>query len=189
MIAYLDRANVAFGKAAMSADLGFSDAVFGFGAGIFFLGYFLLEIPGALIVERWSARRWIARILLTWGSCTILVGFVRTDNQFYLARFLLGAAEAGFFPGIIVYLTHWFVRFDRARATAGFMIAAPLSLMLGAPALCSHSQAGLVGLARVALDVCAGGIARHPFWLLDALVANRPPARCSLVGPRGAKVD
>jgi len=128
MIAYLDRANVAFGKAAMSADLGFSDAVFGFGAGIFFLGYFLLEIPGALIVERWSARRWIARILLTWGSCTIVVGFVRTDNQFYLARFLLGAAEAGFFPGIIVYLTHWFVRFDRARATAGFMIAAPLSV-------------------------------------------------------------
>ena len=133
MIAYLDRANVAFGKAAMSADLGFSDAVFGFGAGIFFLGYFLLEIPGALIVEHWSARRWIARILLTWGTCTILVGFVRTDNEFYLARFLLGAAEAGFFPGIIVYLTHWFVRFDRARATAGFMIAAPLSLMLGAP--------------------------------------------------------
>src|SRR5262245_13949518 len=133
MVAYLDRANVAFGKATMSADLGFSDAVFGFGAGIFFLGYFLLEIPGALIVERWSARRWIARILFTWGTCTILVGFVQTARQFYVARFLLGAAEAGFFPAIIVYLTHWFAKFDRARATAGFMIAAPLSLLFGAP--------------------------------------------------------
>lgn len=99
IIAYLDRANVAFAKLPMSADLGFSEAVFGFGAGIFFLGYFLLEIPGALIVEHWSARRWISRILLSWGVFTILVGLVRSQNQFYLARFLLGAAEAGFFPG------------------------------------------------------------------------------------------
>ena len=97
IIAYLDRANVAFAKVPMSADLGFSEAVFGFGAGIFFLGYFLLEIPGALIVEHWSARRWIARILVSWGVCTILVGLVRSDTHFYLARFLLGAAEAGFF--------------------------------------------------------------------------------------------
>src|SRR5215471_5277442 len=78
MVAYLDRANVAFGKATMSADLGFSDAVFGFGAGIFFLGYFLLEIPGALIVERWSARRWIARIMISWGVMTVLMAFIQT---------------------------------------------------------------------------------------------------------------
>jgi ACS family tartrate transporter-like MFS transporter len=133
IIAYLDRANVAFAKVPMSADLGFSEAVFGFGAGIFFLGYFLLEIPGALIVEHWSARRWIARILISWGFCTILVGLVRSDTHFYLARFVLGAAEAGFFPGMIVYLTHWFTLRDRARAMAGFVMAAPISLTLGAP--------------------------------------------------------
>src|SRR5512145_1374583 len=122
IIAYLDRANVAFVKLPMSTDLGFSEAVFGFGAGIFFLGYFLLEIPGALIVERWSARRWIARILVSWGFMTILVGLVRSSGQFYLARFLLGAAEASFFPGIVVYLTHWFRAPDRARAMAGFVM-------------------------------------------------------------------
>jgi len=133
IIAYLDRANVAFAKLSMSADLGFSEAVFGFGAGIFFLGYFLLEIPGALIVERWSARRWMARILVSWGVFTILVGLVRSHTHFYVARFLLGAAEAGFFPGIIVYLTHWFPAQDRARAMGGFIMAAPLSLTLGAP--------------------------------------------------------
>ncbi len=131
--AYLDRANVAFAKLTMTADLHFSEAVYGFGAGIFFVGYLLLEIPGALIVERWGARRWFARILVSWGLCTILVGFVRTPAQFYGARFLLGVAEAGFYPGIIVYLTHWFARGDRARAMAGFIVGIPMSLVLGAP--------------------------------------------------------
>jgi ACS family tartrate transporter-like MFS transporter len=131
--AYLDRANVSFAKLTMTADLHFSEAVYGFGAGIFFLGYLLLEIPGALIVERWGARRWFARILITWGLCTIVVGFVRTPMQFYGARFLLGVAEAGFYPGIIVYLTHWFARGDRAKAMAGFIVAIPVSLVLGAP--------------------------------------------------------
>lgn len=133
IVSYLDRANVAFAKTAMMADLRFSEAVFGFGAGIFFVGYFLLEIPGALIVERWSARLWISRILVTWGLMTVLVGFVRTPFQFYAARFLLGLAEAGFFPGVIVYMTHWFPSRDRARAMAGFIVAVPLSLTLGAP--------------------------------------------------------
>ncbi|HVX67781.1 MAG TPA: MFS transporter, partial [Bryobacteraceae bacterium] len=133
IVAYLDRANVAYAGLPMRAALGFSEAVFGFGAGVFFIGYFLLEIPGALIVERWSARRWLARILVTWGICTCLVGLVRTPLKFYGARFLLGAAEAGFFPGIIVYLTHWFRAGDRARAMAGFVIAAPVALAFGAP--------------------------------------------------------
>src|SRR6202158_2215653 len=92
VVAYLDRANVAFAKLSMAPDLGFSEAVYGAGAGIFFLGYFLLEIPGALIVERWSARLWISRILITWGICTVVVGFVRMPGQFYAARFLLGLA-------------------------------------------------------------------------------------------------
>src|SRR3954470_1420804 len=129
IIAYLDRANVAFASVAMRADLGFSEAVFGLGAGVFFAGYVLLEIPGALIVERWSARRWIARILITWGTCTVVVGFVHTAHQFYAARFLLGMAEAGFFPGVIVYLTHWFRATDRARALAALTLAAPASLV------------------------------------------------------------
>jgi ACS family tartrate transporter-like MFS transporter len=133
IIAYLDRANVAYAKMTMMADRGFSEAVFGFGAGIFFAGYLLFEIPGALIVERWSARRWMARILITWGLCAVIVGFVRTASQFYAARFLLGLAEGGFFPGIIVYLTHWFCARDRARALSGFIIAIPVSLSLGAP--------------------------------------------------------
>src|ERR1700730_15797751 len=116
MAAYLDRANVAFAKLSMQADLGFSEAVFGFGAGIFFVGYLLFEIPGALIVERWSARRWMARILITWGVCAVVVGLIRTASQFYVARFFLGLAEGGFFPGIILYLSHWFCARDRPRA-------------------------------------------------------------------------
>src|SRR5262249_34268889 len=115
LAAYLYRANVAFAKLTMTADLHFSEAVYGFGAAIFVIRYLQLEIPGALIVERCGARRWFARILISWGLCTIVVGFVRTAAQFYCARFLLGVAEAGFYPGIIVYLTHWFTRRDRAR--------------------------------------------------------------------------
>jgi ACS family tartrate transporter-like MFS transporter len=98
IIAYIDRANVTFAKLSMTADLKFSEEVFGFGAGIFFIGYLVLEIPGALIMERWSARIWIARILVTWGIVTVLLGFIRTANDFYLLRLLLGFAEAGFSP-------------------------------------------------------------------------------------------
>lgn len=133
IVAYLDRANVAFAKTTMSAALGFSEAVFGFGTGIFFAGYLLLEIPSAIVVEKWSARRWLARILISWGFCTVLVGLVRTPGEFYTARFILGAAEAGFFPGVIVYLTHWFVATDRARAMAGFIMAIPVALAVGGP--------------------------------------------------------
>ena len=114
-------------------ELGFSEKVYGQGAGIFFIGYLAFEIPGALIVERFGARRWMARILITWGLCTGAVGLVRTPAQFYWARFLLGLAEAGFFPGIIVYLTHWFALADRARAMSGLILAIPVALGLGAP--------------------------------------------------------
>jgi MFS transporter, ACS family, tartrate transporter len=133
VISYLDRANVAFAKLSMTKELGFSEAIFGFGAGIFFIGYLFLEIPGALIVERWSARKWIARILISWGACATLMGFIKTPFHFFAARFILGLAEAGFFPGIIVYLTHWFTGRDRARAMAGFIVGVPFSLMFGAP--------------------------------------------------------
>jgi ACS family tartrate transporter-like MFS transporter len=133
VIAFLDRVNVAYAALEMSHDLRFSDRVFGLGAGIFFVGYVLLEIPGALIVERWSARKWIARIMITWGIVTVFVGFVHTSHQFYVVRFVLGAAEAGFFPGVIVYLTHWFCRRDLAKAVASFMAALPLSNFVGSP--------------------------------------------------------
>jgi ACS family tartrate transporter-like MFS transporter len=133
IVAYLDRANAGFAKLAMADDLKFSDEVFGLGFGIFFIGYLILEIPGALIVERWSARKWFARILISWGFCSALTAFVHTPMQFYVARFMLGVAEAGFFPGIIVYFTHWFTGRDRGRALSGLVLAVPFSLALGAP--------------------------------------------------------
>jgi MFS transporter, ACS family, tartrate transporter len=102
VIAFLDRMNIGAAALQMPHDLGFSEGVIGFGAGIFFLGYFLLEIPGALIVERWGARRWIARIMISWGLMTVLMAFIHTSRQFYVVRFLVGAAEAGFLPGVIV---------------------------------------------------------------------------------------
>ena len=132
-IAYLDRVNVSYAALQMKGDLRFSDDVLGFGAGIFFIGYILLEIPGSILVEKWSARGWMARIMISWGIVAMLMGAVHTKNQFYAMRFLLGVAEAGFFPGMIVYLSHWFRWEDRAKAVALFMSAQPLSNMLGSP--------------------------------------------------------
>jgi MFS transporter, ACS family, tartrate transporter len=133
VIAFLDRVNVTYAKLTMADELGFTEDIYGFGAGIFFIGYFALEIPGSLIAERWSARKWIARIMISWGVLSILTGFIHNTTQFYGARFLLGAAEAGFFPGIIVYLSHWFRHEDRAKAVAMFMIALPITSILGSP--------------------------------------------------------
>jgi len=127
-IAYVDRINVSLAKLEMSKDLaGFNNAVVGFGAGIFFVGYFILEIPGTLLVEKWSARKWISRIMISWGIVAALTASVKTPFQFYGVRFLLGLAEAGFFPGVIVYLTHWFPARDRARALSWFFIATPVA--------------------------------------------------------------
>jgi ACS family tartrate transporter-like MFS transporter len=131
VVAYLDRANLSFANLRMSADLRFSDSVYGLGSGIFFISYVLFEVPGAIIVERWGARKWMARIMITWGMVTILTGFVRTAQQFYIARFMLGLAEASFFPGIIVYLTHWFRSSDRAKAVASFYAAVPAASVVG----------------------------------------------------------
>src|SRR5438094_8843181 len=123
IVAYLDRANLGFAKDAMCDALGFSPRVYGWGVGIFFAGYLLLEIPGAILVERWSARKWFTRILITWGLISALTAFVTTPMEFYAARFFLGVAEAGFFPGIIVYFTHWFTSQDRTRALSGLVMA------------------------------------------------------------------
>jgi ACS family tartrate transporter-like MFS transporter len=133
VVNYIDRVNVSFANLRMSADLGFSDRVYGLGVGMFYLTYVLFEIPGAVIVERWSARKWIARIMISWGVVTILTGFVHSAAQFYAARFFLRLAEASFFPGMIVYLTHWFCSRDRGRAIACLYTAVPAALLVGSP--------------------------------------------------------
>ncbi len=136
VVAYIDRVNVGFAKLRMQQDprlVGFDEGVFGFGMGIFFFGYLLLEIPGTLIVERWSARKWICRIMITWGVIAALTAFVTKPWQFYTMRFLLGLGEAGFYPGVIVYLTHWFPKTDRTRALAWFFIGTPIAQMIGPP--------------------------------------------------------
>ncbi len=133
IVNYVDRTNLAYAALGMSRDLRFSDHVFGLGAGIFFISYLALQIPGALLVEQWSARRMISFTMIAWGSLTVLTALVHTPSQLYVARFVLGAAEAGFFPGVIVYLSHWFIFEDRAKATSNFMGAIPLSAAIGSP--------------------------------------------------------
>jgi len=133
VIAYLDRVNVGFAAIDMNRELGFSAAVYGLGSGIFFLSYTLLEVPSNLMLARVGARLWIARIMLTWGVLSCAMIFVNTPTNFYVTRFLLGAAEAGFFPGIILYLTQWFPARERARAIGLFMTATAMAGVIGAP--------------------------------------------------------
>ena len=148
IVAYLDRINVGFAALQMNEDLGFSDAVYGFGAGIFFLGYVLFEVPSNLILHRVGARAWIARIMVTWGVVSAAMMFVQSAAMFYVLRFLLGVAEAGFFPGMLFYLTHWFPERERARALALFMTATAVAGLIGGPISGSLLQLhGLGGLA------------------------------------------
>ncbi|SEJ62286.1 D-galactonate transporter [Azotobacter beijerinckii] len=133
LCAYLDRVNVGFAKLQMMNDLGLSDTVYGLGAGLFFIGYFLCEVPSNLLLHRIGARIWIARIMITWGILSALFAFVETAWQFYLLRFLLGMAEAGLAPGILLYLTYWFPTYRRARLTVLWFVAIPLSGMFGGP--------------------------------------------------------
>lgn len=133
VVAYLDRVNVGFAKLQMLADLQFSETVYGLGAGIFFIGYFFFEVPSNIILSKTGARVWIARIMVTWGIISALMMLVSSVQMFYLLRFLLGIAEAGFFPGIILYLTYWYPARRRARIVALFMTAIALSGVLGGP--------------------------------------------------------
>src|SRR5881392_509345 len=148
VIAWLDRVNVGFAGLQMNADLGFSSTVFGFGSGIFFLGYCLFEIPSNIILERVGARLWISRIMVTWGLTSASLMFVRTPAAFYVLRFLLGVAEAGFFPGVIYYLSLWYPTVHRARAIAAFMTAVPVTGLIGGPL--SGALLELNGLHRLA---------------------------------------
>ncbi len=159
VIAYVDRANVAIAKLTMTHDLpGFDNAIIGFGAGVFFWGYFLLEIPGSLLVEKWSARKTIFRIMVTWGIAAALTAAVKTPLQFYGVRFLLGLAEAGFFPGVIVYLTHWFPARDRARALSCFLIATPIA-QIASPKISN-------ALLKIGTDEVSNGVTIHHAQLL-----------------------
>src|SRR5258708_6685680 len=140
---YLDRINIGFAALDMNKQLGFSPAVFGFAGSIFFFGYMLLEVPSNLLLHRVGARRWIARILLTWGAVAAATAFVFNDYSFYVLRFLLGVMEAGFLPGVAVYLTKWFPQRYRARAVWGYIIAGSFSAVLGGPistALMPHAH-------------------------------------------------
>ena len=143
-VAYLDRVNVSFAALTMNRDLGFTASQYGFGAGIFFIAYFIFEVPSNLLLERFGARKWIARIMLTWGLISGAMAFVSGPTSFYVLRALLGVAESGFFPGIIFYLTLWFPAVYRARIIGYFMAAIPLSTVLGAPV--SGLLLGLDGL-------------------------------------------
>jgi ACS family tartrate transporter-like MFS transporter len=133
VIAYLDRVNVTFAQDKLEADLGFSGAVYGFGAGIFFIGYFLLEVPSNLALHKFGARKWIARIMITWALISACTMLVKGPASFYAVRFLLGVAEAGFFPGMILYLSYWYPARERARAVGVFMSAIAISYAVGAP--------------------------------------------------------
>jgi MFS transporter, ACS family, tartrate transporter len=133
VIAYLDRINIGFAALTMNKELAISSQQFGFLAGIFFFGYFIFEVPSNLLLHRIGARIWIARILITWGVVAVLTGFVETPHQLYVVRFILGLAEAGYFPGIVLYLTYWFRQREQAQAIALFMAAVPITSIVGAP--------------------------------------------------------
>ncbi|HEY8573188.1 MFS transporter [Phenylobacterium sp.] len=144
--AYLDRVNVGYAALTMNADIGLSAAAYGLGAGIFFIGYFLFEVPSNLILEKVGARVWIARIMVTWGLLSAGMAFVDGPTAFYVLRFLLGVAEAGFFPGMILYLTYWFPWAQRAKIVAAFMMAIPISSVIGAPLSTALLDTSLFGL-------------------------------------------
>jgi MFS family permease len=133
IFAYFDRVNISFAKLQMQGDLSLSDAAYGLGASIFFVGYFIFEVPSNIIMHRVGAKRWIARIMITWGLASTAMMFVQSETSFYVLRFLVGAAEAGFLPGVILYFTYWFPARRRARINAWFMTSIAISGVIGGP--------------------------------------------------------
>ncbi len=175
---YLDRINIGFAALDMNSDMGFSPAVFGFAGSIFFVGYMLLEVPSNLLLHRVGARRWIARILLTWGAVAAATAFVFNDTSFYVLRFLLGVMEAGFLPGVAVYLTKWFPERYRARAVGGYIIAGSFSAVLGGPvstSLMTYAN-GVLGLHGWQWMFILEGVPAMLLGLLTLRIMTERPA-------------
>src|SRR5208283_5459113 len=191
VVAYLDRINVGFAALQMKSQLNFSDAMYGAGAGIFFLGYFLFQVPSNMAMQRFGARRWIAVLMILWGGISASMMFVSSAKSFYTMRFLLGAAEAGFFPGVIYYLRNWFPAAVRARALALFIMAGPISGVIGGPIsgalLGLHRRGGLAGRKRRAGSPRAIWRGWSPRCAATKLLRRRsgprPPASCPCFGP------
>jgi sugar phosphate permease len=173
VLAFLDRANIGFAQKALQHDTGLSNAAFAFGAGVFFIGYALFEVPSNLLLHRVGARLWMCRIMVTWGLVSASMCLAHTPTAFYTIRFLLGVAEAGFFPGVIYYLTHWFPQSSRARAVGVFYFGAPLAFIFGSPLsgllLELHGTAGLAGWQWLFLieGAMAATVGVWAFWYLD----------------------
>jgi MFS transporter, ACS family, tartrate transporter len=176
LIQIIDRFNVSFAALRMKTDLGFSDSVYGFSASVLVFAYATLAIPGVILIERWSARKWITGIMVFWGLVTVLTAFIHTALQFYLVRFFLGAAEASFFPGMIVFLTHWFTAKDRARAVAGFYVAAPIGMFVGSAVAGWLLNVHWLGLSSWRWLFIVEGIPAVLFGLITLFyLTDRPP--------------
>lgn len=176
-IAYIDRINISFAGLQMTGDLGFSDAVFGFGSGVFFFGYTLLAIPGAMLVEGWSARKTMAATMGLWGLVASATGFIRTPHEFYAMRLLLGVAEAAFFPGMITYLSHWYRSEDRAKAVAMFMTAIPVSRVIASPISAALLNVRWIGLGGWRWLLILEGVPAIIFGIASLLyLTDRPKA-------------
>lgn len=190
LCAYLDRVNVGFAKLQMAQDLAFSETVYGLGAGIFFIGYFLFEVPSNLLLHRIGARRCLARIMILWGLISTAMALVEDERSFYILRFLLGVAEAGFFPGVILYLTYWFPAVLRGRVTALFATAVALSSVVGAPlsgAIMAHFH------GRAAMDgwqwlFIMEGLPSVLMGLLALIILDDSPAHAKWLSPAEREV-
>ena len=170
IISFLDRVNVGFAKLQMSADIGLSDAIFGLGAGIFFIGYAACEIPSNLLLQRFGARFWIARILIVWGIISVSFMFVTTPAQFLTLRFLLGIAEAGFYPGIVLYLTYWFPSKLRSQVLSLFFIGIPIAGLIGGPlsGFIMKSMTDVFGIKMTMIYLKSSDVL-HSFYIPDFL--------------------
>lgn len=184
IVAYVDRAVVGFAKLHMNADIGISETAYGIGAGLFFIGYFLFEVPSNLALERFGARRWFARILFTWGVITMAMALIHNATTFYIARFLLGAAEAGLYPGILYFLTKWFPLRHRARIIGLLVLAQPIALIITGPlAGLLLSGNGLFGLSPWQTLFVISGLPAVLLCLPTLLVLPESPAQAKWLAP------
>ncbi|MCS3448473.1 MULTISPECIES: MFS transporter [Bradyrhizobium] len=184
VLAYLDRINVGFAALKMNADIGISPYIFGLGAGVFFLSYFVFEVPSNLALAKFGARKWISRIMISWGIISACMAFVQGPTSFIIVRFLLGVAEAGFFPGVILYLTFWFPQEYRARIVAAFIVAVPVSLALGGPLSTGLlSMDGVLGLRGWQWLFILQGVPTFLFgFVFLAIMPDRPRDATWLTG-------